>query len=102
MAGDRAGGPMAQPAALMQEAPGHTVSSGLIKTKAQIEGIRKAGRLNAEILDMLAERIAEGLCVSLRRQTYAHRFSLLLSSSSNLSASAYIYYIADSLPVEAE
>ncbi len=52
---------MAQPAAMIQDPPSRAVSPGLIKTKAQIEGIRKAGCLNAEILDMLAGRIAEGV-----------------------------------------
>lgn len=66
---------MAQATALMQEAPGHTVSSGLIKTKAQIEGIRKAGRLNAEILDMLAERIAEGVTTEQVDQ-WVHEFTV--------------------------
>lgn len=33
----------------------------LIKTQAQLEGIRKAGRLNTEILDMVAENIKEGM-----------------------------------------
>lgn len=35
--------------------------STLIKTKAQIEGIRRAGRLNCEILDMLEEKVREGV-----------------------------------------
>ncbi|MCZ6533777.1 MAG: methionyl aminopeptidase [SAR324 cluster bacterium] len=40
---------------------GHHVNTSLIKSKAQIEGIRKAGRLNKRILDMLEERIREGV-----------------------------------------
>ena len=33
----------------------------LIKSKDQIEGIRKAGELNTAVLDMVQERIKEGL-----------------------------------------
>ena len=33
----------------------------LIKTKEQLEGIRKAGKLNTEILDMVAENIHAGM-----------------------------------------
>lgn len=33
----------------------------LIKTKAQIEGIRKAGQLNTAVLDTVAEKIREGM-----------------------------------------
>ena len=33
----------------------------LIKTPAQLEGIRKAGKLNTEILDMVAENIHAGM-----------------------------------------
>ena len=51
---------MAQAAAIMPEAY-PAVPQHLIKTKAQIAGIRKAGRLNAEILDMLTGRIEEGV-----------------------------------------
>ena len=36
-------------------------SHKLIKTKEQLEGIRKAGRLNTEILDMVAANIKEGM-----------------------------------------
>lgn len=36
-------------------------SHKLIKTKEQLEGIRKAGKLNTEILDMVAATIKEGM-----------------------------------------
>ncbi len=36
-------------------------SHKLIKTKEQLEGIRKAGKLNTEILDMVAANIKEGM-----------------------------------------
>lgn len=36
-------------------------SHKLIKTQAQLEGIRKAGKLNTEILDMVAANIKEGM-----------------------------------------
>ena len=41
---------------------GHLVPSHeMIKTKEQIEGIRKAGVLNTEILDMVGEKIQAGM-----------------------------------------
>ncbi len=41
---------------------GHTVPKhSLIKTKEQMEGIRRAGKLNTEILDMVAANIREGM-----------------------------------------
>ena len=36
-------------------------SHKLIKTPEQLEGIRKAGKLNTEVLDMIAENIKAGM-----------------------------------------
>ena len=46
---------------LPQRSPGPRAPSTLIKTDAQIEGIRKACRLTRELLDMLGPRIAAGV-----------------------------------------
>ena len=54
------GGSMAQAAELPLDFGRQGISPSLIKTKAQIAGIRKAGRLNSEILDKLTDRILEG------------------------------------------
>ena len=44
------------------KAKGETVPPHkLIKTPAQLEGIRKAGKLNTEILDMVAQNIHAGM-----------------------------------------
>ena len=41
---------------------GHLVPTrDLIKTPEQIEGIRKAGKLNTAVLDLVAEKIHEGM-----------------------------------------
>lgn len=74
MATARSGEPMAQAAAIMPEAfP--AVPRNLIKTKAQIAGIRKAGRLNVEILDMLTGRIVEGVTTEQIDQ-WVHEYTL--------------------------
>ena len=44
----------------------------LIKTKEQLEGIRKAGKLNTEILDMVAENIHEDINKLVHEYTIAH------------------------------
>lgn len=66
---------MAQPAFKMRDAGNYAVHPSLIKTKAQIEGIRKAGRLNVEILDMLAGRIREGVTTEAIDQ-WVHEYTL--------------------------
>lgn len=48
---------LAQHKALGHQVPKHS----LIKTQAQLEGIRKAGKLNTEILDMVAANIKAGM-----------------------------------------
>lgn len=47
----------------------------LIKTQAQLEGIRKAGRLNTEILDMVAENIKEGMSTE-EINTLVHNYTI--------------------------
>ncbi len=47
----------------------------LIKTQSQLEGIRKAGKLNTAILDMVAENIKEGMSTE-DINTLVHRYTL--------------------------
>ncbi|HCO29937.1 MAG TPA: methionine aminopeptidase, partial [Lachnospiraceae bacterium] len=55
---------------------GHLVPSHeMIKTKEQIEGIRKAGVLNTEILDMVGEKIQAGMTTN-DINTLVHEYTI--------------------------
>ncbi|BCN30013.1 methionyl aminopeptidase [Anaeromicropila herbilytica] len=55
---------------------GHMVPShDMIKTKEQIEGIRKSGVINTSILDMVAENIKEGMSTE-DINTLVHEFTI--------------------------
>jgi len=70
MAGDRTGrAAPAAPQTPFKLRPGST----LIKTPAQIEGIRQASRLTRDILDLLEERVREGVTTEqIDRWVYDH------------------------------
>lgn len=57
-------------------AKGHVVPThNMIKTKEQIDGIRRSGILNTKVLDMVAEHIREGISTE-ELNTLVHEFTI--------------------------
>ncbi len=75
MVEDKRGGPPTWGVRSGADPGAYAVSPSLIKNKAQIAGIRKAGCLNKDILDMLETRIREGVTTN-EIDAWVHEYTL--------------------------